>query len=217
MLNLNQKQNRAVVLALVCLTVFLVADSAMAGKPHVREGWMVGVAYGYSEGNIDWTAREEAQYSGGATPQMRFGKMISSKVALGLDYHGWMLEEGEVPLKIRSSLQSASLTGTWYPGDPESTLGGFYVRGGAGYAWASLSFIEIDEEPQEHVPLDQEHGTRFDEGGVAFNLQLGYEFRLSKSFAAGLGAGFDYLSINRDIYTSAYYFPLTLTGVWYWN
>jgi hypothetical protein len=217
MMNLNRKQKFAPMLAVACLALCLFVDAALAGKPHVRNGWLVGVSYGYSEGNIDWAPRAGESYRGGATPQIRFGKMISSKVALGLDYNGWMLEDGAVPLKIRSSLQSVSLTGTWYPGKPESTLGGFYLRGGAGYAWASLTFVEIDEEPQDHVPLDQEHGTRKDEAGLAINGQLGYEFRVSKSFAAGLGAGFNYLSIDRDIYTSAYYFPFTLTGIWYWD
>jgi len=40
---------------------------------------------------------------------------------------------------------------------------------------------------------------------------------LSRAFAAGLGLGFDYLSINEEIYKSAYYFPVTLTATWYWD
>lgn len=217
MLNLNPKQILVPIVAITCLVTCLLADPAMAGKPHVREGWLVGLSYGYSEGVIDWSVGEEGSYGGGATPQMRFGKMISPKVALGLDYNGWMLEEGVVPVKLRSSLQSVSLTGTWYPGNPGSALGGFYVRGGVGFAWASLTLVEVDEEPQDHVPIEQEHGTREDESGLALNAQLGYEFRVSRSFAAGLGMGINYLSIDKNIYTSAYYFPFTLTGIWYWN
>lgn len=213
MSNLKNTTLALCILGLVCL----VAGAASAAKPHVRESWFVGVSYGYSQGHIDWGNENQGGYGGGATPQIRFGKMVSPSFALGLDYNGWMLEKGVVPVKLRSSLQSVSLTGTWFPGQGGSALDGFYLKGGAGFAWAGLTLVEIDEEPQDHVPLDQEHGTRSDESGLAVNLMVGYEFRMSRSFAAGLGLGVNYLSIGKDIYDSAYYFPFTLTGIWYWN
>ena len=85
-----------------------------------------------------------------------------------------------------------------------------------GFAWAGLAFVDVDRIPPEHVPLYQEHGDRTDETGLALNAQLGYEFRITRSFAAGLGVGINYLSIGEEIYDSAYYFPVTLTGLWYW-
>jgi len=97
-----------------------------------------------------------------------------------------------------------------------TALGGFYVRGGVGYAWAGLAFKVIDVVPPEHVPIEQEHGDRTDESGLALNMQVGYEFRVSRALAAGLGLGFDHLSIGKEIYDSAYCWPVTLTGIWYW-
>jgi len=217
MLNKNHMPKSWLFPVVLILAVCLQTGWAEAGKPQTRDGWLVGLSYGYSAGHIAWSTETEGSYKGGATPQMRFGKMISKSVALGLDYHGWMLEKGEVPVKLRSSLQSVSLTATWYPGHGGSALDGFYLRGGGGFAWAGITFIEIDEEPQDHVPLSQEHGTRFDETGLGLNFQAGYEFRVSKSFAAGLGLGFNYLSIGREFYDTAYYFPVTLTGIWYLN
>ena len=234
MLNSTKSTTRLALFALVSLVllgVLMQAGQAAALKPHLREGWMVGLSYGYSQGHIDWAGKsqghpdwpdygpEEGQksYRGGALPQMRLARMISGSVALGLEYHGWMLEKGSVPDKWRSSLQSLTMAATWYPGNPGSALAGLYLRGGVGYGWAGLTYVEIDEEPQDHVPLDQEHGDRIDESGLALQFQLGYEFRFSKSFAAGLGMGFDYLAINQDIYNSSYYFPITLTGAWYWD
>lgn len=217
--------NRLFLLAVVSLMLCMQVSPASALKPHVREGWLVGVAYGYSEGDIKWGQIEEETYKGGATPQIRFGRMLSRKLALGLEYHGWMLEEGRsvevegepVPLKVRSSLQSVTLAATWYPGNPGSALAGLYMRGGLGYGWAGFTIVQIETDPEADVSLEQEHGNRKDESGLAFNLELGYEFRLSRSFAAGLGLGFDYLSINDVIYEAAYYFPVTLTGTWYWD
>lgn len=213
--------------ALAVLLAVSFATPAQALKPHVRDSWLVGVSYGYSEGSItfgDGSAPERA-LEGGATPQIRVGKMLGSKFALGLDYNGWMLEgaaleqdpDSDYIESIRSSLQNVSLTGTWYPGGGgDSALDGFYVRGGVGYGWAGLAFVDIDKIPPDHVPLDQEHGDRTDESGVAWSGQLGYEFRITRSFAAGLGVGVHYLSIGKEIYDSAYYVPFTLTGLWYW-
>ena len=217
MLKTSKTAKSLLLLALVSLMVSLQAGSASALKPHVREGWLVGISYGYSEGNIDWGVADQEGYKGGAVPQIRFGRMFSRKLALGLEYHGWMLEKGFVPYKFRSSLQTVTLAVTWYPGNSGSALEGFFIRAGAGYGWAGFTIVEIDEIPPDHVPLEQEHGTRKDEAGIGYNFQLGYEFRLSRAFAAGLGLGFDYLSINDVIYESAYYFPITLTATWYWD
>ena len=209
--------NRLILPAALALVICIQAGPAAALKPHVRDGWLVGLSYGYSQGHIDWAGDNQGSYKGGAIPQMRFARMVSRNLALGLEYHGWILEKGIVPVKLRSSLQSVTLAATWYPGGSGAVLEGFYLRGGAGYGWAGLTYVEIDEEPPEHVPLEQEHGTRTDESGLGLNFQVGYEFRLSRAFATGLGLGFDYLSIDKDIYKSSYYFPITLTAVWYWD
>lgn len=212
------KQPKRIFLPAIFFLALIVGD-ALAAKPHTRDGWLVGLSYGYSRGDIEWGVTDPAEYKGGATPQIRVGHMLSSNFSLAIEYHGWMLEGGEVPLKLRSSLQSAMLALTWYPGRPDQTLGGFYVRGGAGYGWAGLTFVEIDEDPdpEHHVPLDQEHGDRTDESGIGYTLGLGYEFRISNSFAAGLGWSVDYLSIDRTIYQNGTYYPVTLVLNWYWD
>jgi hypothetical protein len=212
------KQTKSLFLTAILLLA-LVSGDVLAANPHTRDGWMVGVSYGYSRGEIEWGGLDSGDYKGGATPQIRFGHMLGSHLALGIEYHGWMLEGGEVPLKLRSSLQSAMLAVTWYPGRPDQTLGGFYLRAGAGYGWAGLTFVEIeaDPDPEEHVPLDQEHGDRTDESGIGYTLGLGYEFRISHNFAAGLGWSLDYLSVDKDIYKNGTYYPITLVMGWYWD
>ena len=68
-----------------------------------------------------------------------------------------MLENGEVPLKLRSSLQSVMLAATWYPGRGDRPRR-FLRAGRGGFGWAGLTFIEIEEEPaRDHVSLS---GTR---------------------------------------------------------
>lgn len=208
---------------IMILTTFfllaMIAGDAQATHPHTRDGWLVGLSYGYSRGDIAWGPIDGGTYKGGATPQMRFGHMVSDHVALGIEYHGWMREGGVVPEKLRSSLQSVMLAATWYPGRPDQTLGGFYLRGGAGYGWAGLTFIEVDPDPDpdHHVSLDQEHGDRTDESGMGYTIGLGYEFRIAHNFAAGLGWSVDYLSIDKNIYKNGTYYPITLVLGWYWD
>lgn len=227
---MRTKDTRIKMIAVGVVTALLAVSAAMpasALKPHVRDSWLVGVSYGYSEGNITFGdgSNPARELEGGATPQIRVGKMVSAKFALGLDYNGWMLEgpaleqdpDSDYIESLRASLQNVSLTGTWYPGgEGPGALSGFYFRGGVGYAWAGFATVDIDKVPPEHVPLDQEHGDRTDESGLALNAQLGYEFRITRRFAAGLGLGINYLSIGKEIYDTAYYFPGTLTGIWYW-
>ena len=123
------KSRNTMVLTAVFLLAMLAGD-VLAVHPHTREGWLVGISYGYSRGDIEWGPIDGGAYEGGATPQIRFGRMVSNHFAVGIEYHGWMREGGVVPLKLRSSLQSVMLAATWYPGRPDQTLGGFYLRGG---------------------------------------------------------------------------------------
>ena len=94
MLKSSKITKRLLLLALVGLMVCMSAGPASALKPHVREGWLVGLSYGYSQGNIDWANVDQGTYKGGVTPQIRFGRMLSRKLALGVEYHGWLLEKG---------------------------------------------------------------------------------------------------------------------------
>ena len=208
---MNFKRHIILLAALLLLATWVAP--ATAGKPHVRDGWQIGLSYGYSSGNITLTdafGGYEGTGDGGATPQWRLGHMVGRHFALGVEDSGWMLEGGNAEQKIRSSLQQAVITGTWYPGQPDRTLGGLYLRAGVGLGWGSVADVEI-------VDQIQEHGDRLDESGLGILTSLGYEFRITSDVAAGLGVGFNYLSINKDFYESGWFTPLTGTLTWYWN
>ena len=200
---------RHLLFPVILLTVIL-ATPALAGRPHVRDGWQLGFAYGYSAGRITLANEVEGTGEGGATPQIRLGHAVGSHFALGVEYNGWMLEGGDADLKIRSSLQQVMLAGTWYPGQPDQASGGFYLRGGLGLGWGSVAVVEIVDQVQEH-------GDRLDEAGLGLLAGLGYEFRITPDVAAGLGVGFNYLAIDKDVYDSAWFTPFTGTLAWYWD
>jgi len=188
---------------------FASPHSCYAGRPHARDGWQLGFSYGYSPGRVTLANGAEGEQDGGATPQIRLGHRIGRKFALGLEYSGWLVEGGDAELKLRSSLQQLTVAGTWYPGDPTQASGGFYMRGGIGLGWASLSAYDPEVSLQT--------GNRIDESGLAIMATVGYELRISRAVAAGVSLGYNYLSINKDLYESGWFTPVAINLAWYWN
>jgi len=206
----HMKHLKCDISSLALLVLLAAATTASAGTGHLRDGWQIGLSYGYSPGQVTLANDRVATANGGATPQLRVNHSLGQHTAVGLEYNGWMLEGGDAAEKIRVSLQQVSLAGTWYPGQQDRTSGGFYLRAGVGLAWASLARITI-------VDQIQEHGARTDETGLGILGSLGYEFRVSRSFAAGIAVGLDHLVINKSIYDSGWYTPATMTLSWYWD
>ncbi|MCP4571415.1 MAG: porin family protein [bacterium] len=199
---------------IVCILLVLAALAGSAGdaaalRSHHRDGWVVGLSYGGARGELVLVDGSQGETEDGVSPQIRFGRMISRHFALGVSYSGWLYETGVTPLKFRFSMQNVGAALTWYPGQPDRGLGGLYVRGGVGLAWTSLTGILILAEEE------QGHGARLTESGVGVEFNLGYEFRLADNFAAGMGVGFQQLSIEGDVFDQATFYPVTFNLGWY--
>jgi len=197
--------------------LLLFAADARALRPHVRDGWMVGLGFGFGNANFTTGDGTEAEVERGTTPQIRFGRTFNSRFALLVDYTGWLVEAGDIAVdavKFRRSFQSFGLSFTWYPGGEHPAWGGVSLRGGAGYGWGSVAEVPLvrDEEGE----IVQEHGHRDDEGGLGLVFSVGYEFRLVDHFALGAAFNANFLSINRTYYEKAQTYPVTLNGSWYW-
>ena len=196
--------------SLLALTAVLAAaNPALALQPHVRDGWVLGLSYGRPRGEATFASDFEGETEDGASPQIRFGHMLGRHLALGASYAGWMYETGAVPIKYRFSSQTILLAATWFPGRPDGALGGFYVRGGVGLGWAAVTEIELVEGEE------QGHGDRETETGLGAELNLGYEFRVVRNVAVGLGIGLNHLAIDGDLYDRSTFYPTTLHLAWY--
>jgi len=192
------------------------APAAWAMNPHPRDGWFGGVSIGFSQGSITLGNDVHGKTPEGISPQWRIGRMLGHRFGLSLNYEGWLVEgnprgidEGIIEERLRSSLQGWQLALTYFPGNPETAAGGMYLRGGVGYALAGFAQYTLDEN------LEQDQKSRLDESGVSFNLAAGYEIRATRHFATGLSLGVNYLSIGKDLYDKAWFFPISLNFVWY--
>jgi hypothetical protein len=191
------------------LAALLPAAEARA-EDHVRDGWFIGMGYGYGRGVLTASNDQAYSYRDGATPQIRFGHSVGQHFLAGIEYGGWMFEEGDVDQKFRWSLQSVTGAVTWHPGPVDGYWGGLYARAGVGLAWASGARVELEDQEQVHFD-------RLDETGLGLVFSLGYEFRISGSAAAGLSVGFNHLDIGKQLYNQARYVPVAMTMNWYWN
>ncbi|MCK5786100.1 MAG: hypothetical protein KAH54_06045 [Candidatus Sabulitectum sp.] len=177
---------------------------------HHREGWFIGLGYGYSPGAIKISTGQEFEFNEGVTPQLRFGHSFGEHFTAGVDYNGWMFEEGELSDKYRYSMQSINAAFTWYPGSADSNWGGFYTTASVGRAWCRGVWVSIEEQQQGESEYLSETGL-----GLAF--QLGYEFRITANTAAGLNAGFNHLEIGKLLFDQVKFAPINITLNWYWD
>ena len=53
--------------------------------------------------------------------------------------------------------------------------------------------------------------------GALSGLYAGYEFRVFRSTAVGLGFGLNHQLIDGRLYDKATFFPVTLNLGWYWD
>jgi len=198
---------------LAAVALLAMAGDAAALHPHLRDGWVLGLSYGGATGKATFgsgVTAVESETEDGVSPQIRLGHMLGKHLSLGFSYAGWLYETGNTPTKYRFSMQDIMAAATWYPGNPERGTGGIYVRGSVGLAWASVTEVElVDGE-------EQGHGHRLQETGLGLELNLGYEFRIVRNVAVGLGAGINHLDIGGDLYESATFYPVTLNLGWYW-
>jgi len=202
---------RPLLIVLVVSFVALLATEAAALRPHVREGWQMGVSYGTAVGDVNGTGGETVEFEDGVSPQIRAARMVTSNLALGLTYAGWMYETGEYPLKFRISMQNLLLGATWYPGRAQGASGGIVVRGGVGLGWLGVAAVVLQEDEE------QGHGEREEYAGLALELNVSYEFRITENVAAGIGLGANGTTLDDDVFDSTVFYPLTANLNWYWD
>jgi hypothetical protein len=202
----------AMIAGLLLVASAVATSHAWALEDHHRPGWLVGIGYGGGSGQFTDGQGQSATPERGPTPQIRIGHSLARRWILGVNYEGWFFEQGDVTEKNRYSLQNLAATATFFPGNPLNASGGFFLRGGAGLAWGRYANV-----PLEYVDgvLTQQHGTATNETGLGFVFGAGYEFRVTRHFAAGLSASANYLTISQDLFDDGLYFPLALNLNWY--
>ena len=211
----------AVITLVALLLGLLPVQSAQALSPHDREGVIFGVGVGFSPGQATlFPGNEELAVSSdweiGVTPQLRVGyAVMKNRLSLTVTNQQWLYEQGILAEdKLRINAQNWSLALTYYPAKRESVAGGLYILGSYGISNSRLTLLE----PIENDP----HGNKFeevfkeDEGGSSYQFGAGFEFRLTRLFAAGVSVSYIHQSVGGTIFEDTSVIPLNLTLNWYW-
>ena len=186
------------------LILAVVSTDLVAKNKHTRDGWVIGLSLGPGWASFNNINGESSGTSGGGVGALRFGKVFGSNLLFSAEFDAWVRSETENNIKAEISLFSSALALTYFPGNPETGSGGIYLRGGIGLAStnADLSSGNVN--------------VGYTERGWGFLLGAGYEFRLGKKFALGVGTGFNKLLINGDnFFDNAQFIPLFLDLNWY--
>jgi len=155
---------------------------------HIRKGWMVGLSAGYGIGKSLNAEGDTFLDQGSIAVGIRFGKMINPHILIHTEWDGWNYTEEELLPKTEYSLLNYTLACSYYPGNPATLAGGIYLRGGFGIAVTNLVTPDVDNSSDNY------------ETGFGLLIGAGYEFRLSRRFALGIGSGYNKLIINGEKY-----------------
>ena len=185
--------------ALLAGAIIVVAGDAHALRYHERPNWMFGVGWGVGRGSLTTSDGETVEYRNGASPHIRLGRSFGQHAMVGVHWQSWLIEFGEVPVKFRRTLQNLSLGFTWFPGNPNGSSGGLFLRVGAGAGLAGTGVKEATVGKAQHG------GKRLDEWGVAAFAEGGYEFWVSHNFTAGLGFTYNGFDIGGDFVDTAWF------------
>jgi hypothetical protein len=172
---------------------------------------MVGVGWGLGRGVFNQPGGDRQEYKEGGIPLIRVGRMLGSKTMLAVNYTGWLIEfdeermatggattfsdeqEDSTIIKNRRSLQQLVLSLYWFPGHQDGASGGVYLRAGAGMGWAGTNQVPITPgQPQGH-------GDRIDEWGWGVSAEAGYEFWIHTHATLGVGAFYNFMSVQETI------------------
>ena len=201
----NERIGRFVGIAFLCLAVIRPSD-LFALQEHARGGWLLGVSLGSGPGKYEDSMADVSSSEPGGLITFRVGRMIQPSLLLEAELTGWAREEeASEAYEEGTLLSNLALAGTFYPLDPLSLLGGVYVRAGIG----SGAITNILTSKVNSIALSTT------ETGLGFLLGAGFELRVTKKFALGVGVSFDKLSIGGEVYESAQFIGYALDFNWY--
>jgi hypothetical protein len=158
------------------VALLLVASPALAqDAPAARQGFTVsfGLGAGSTAFSYEGTTGERAS---GPSGYLRLGGAVTPSLVIAGETHGWTHGEGSYTSRVGYLMAVAQ----WYP----QASGGFHLVGGLGAGMLS----EDDTDPTLGYELRSV--------GVAAQLGLGYDVRMSRSFSLtpyvnflGMGGG----------------------------
>ena len=160
--------------ALAAMLCTAPPPAAAEGHRHQRDGWNIGIGLGGGSADRDFAGGVSFEREDGITGNIRLGIPMRKTVDFSIEMNGWRkAENGE-------SVMFNALTGglAWFPS------GGWVLRGGVGWGITTES---VSFNSGDLVSTDT---------GFGVNAGIGYEFRLTRTFALGPQADGGFVTIE---------------------
>jgi hypothetical protein len=175
------------------VAALLLPTSATAGAwEHERDGVTFGFNLGGGSAGLEIRNAIELDRQTGGGASIRVGYAFHPEWAIGFESNAWAKEVDDEWWRF----SVAALGISYFPNS-----GGFFMRAGIGSGAITAKNREGDVT------------TQVDEDGVGFLGALGYEWRLTRTFALGPQVDFGYLDVGEGV--SANYFNITAGFNWY--
>ena len=158
--------------ALLVLIGCLGATRPLSAQAPARDGFFIG--FGVGGGSIGFEGDEEREVGG--TGYFKIGGALSDKILLGAEFGAWSKEMGEEGLSGTVTSSNLNMVVYVYP-DP---TGGFFVKGGPGFAVLSAAVKFGDVTISET------------DNGFGFTLGAGYDIGFGGRFGLTPHAEFHY-------------------------
>ena len=198
------------VFALLLAIAFLAvgADSAHALKPLTREGWSLGLAYGPGRAQITGADSLDIGSLKGLAQTIRISRMFGERFRVGYEHQAWVREQGLYDLKLRAGTQLEALEVTAFLAKPGSGWEGLYFTVGGGRAHCRLTLLEPLLPGESAIGDTYEVVFKQDEFGWGGFGALGYDLQITRHFAAGLMASYNYLDIGGGLFDTVQFTPV---------
>ena len=158
--------------ATLLLTGLVVGTPAAAQNPQVRDGFWIGFGLGYGSANGSCDGCGSSDSESGLTGHLKLGGTLSPKVLLGAESDVWMKEINGAT----NTVGNFSGTVYFYP----SPAGGFFLKGGAGLAYYSVS----------------EGNVSVSKAGLGLMGGAGYDVRVGRNISITPMATFRYAGVG---------------------
>jgi hypothetical protein len=187
------------ILAAISLASVTSFGTAHAAYDHERNGFFIGFGLGGGSDEEKYKGLDDDS-GGGGVGNFRIGGALNRTFALGLETTGFTRQTdiaGGGTLQRNATV--AALAATVFP-----TQGGYYLRGGVGFARVSAEYRDAG------LTLSG------DEGGLGVLFATGYEFRLTPKFALAPQFEVAGAAIDGDVVDTVSWWGLSAQLNWWW-
>lgn len=160
--------------------LLLAAAPANAQRTANHEGYWISFGFGAGTAFGDDAFGGDSKFGGAGF--LRMGGSPSQQLLIGGELIGWGTNQDDIQIG-RGALMFTAL---YYP----SARGGFYVKGGAGFAGRSAEWtVMVGDLPAT---------IRDDQGGIGLGAGLGYDIQVARNFFLTPALDFVYTGTEGD-------------------